>query len=382
MNRQIMKLFKYLLAVLLCIPGTTFATGYCARIPYTMSGGKMVVKAEINGKQGNFIFDTGAPVCLTYSFALGLELETLGKVRCQDSNGSLVDNRVVMLNCFRVGGIDFMGVQGMIMEEGNMVESFGVDGILGYSLFGDKIVEIDSRKKQITIAGNGEYFSLDTTAAIPMLLNSRVPLIEVKLSGRTVDTVMLDCGAGGFFDLSEKTYNRLQAEEVWTFLGRGRGILSLGAAGLEKFSLKYRVRIPGFTVGKGRFSDVVTKTTSGNNSRLGAEFLDYGIVTIDYRKRILYYRPFEEKVKNMNRKEWNVVITVMDNELKAGFVWESMWKDLQGGEKIIAVNGKRFDKVDAWQAMTTDLIGLSEEQAEIVVIGENGKEKKLIIRKE
>ena len=47
-----------------------------------------------------------------------------------------------------------------------------------------------------------------------------------------------------------------------------------------------------------------------------------------------------------------------------------------GGEKIIAVNGKRFDKVDAWQAMTTDLIGLSEEQAEIVVIGENGKEKK------
>ena len=234
MNRQIMKLFKYLLAVLLCIPGTTFATGYCARIPYTMSGGKMVVKAEINGKQGNFIFDTGAPVCLTYSFALGLELETLGKVRCQDSNGSLVDNRVVMLNCFRVGGIDFMGVQGMIMEEGNMVESFGVDGILGYSLFGDKIVEIDSRKKQITIAGNGEYFSLDTTAAIPMLLNSRVPLIEVKLSGRTVDTVMLDCGAGGFFDLSEKTYNRLQTEEVWTFLGRGRGILSLGAAGLEK----------------------------------------------------------------------------------------------------------------------------------------------------
>ena len=62
--------------------------------------GKWWSKAEINGKQGNFIFDTGAPVCLTYSFALGLELETLGKVRCQDSNGSLVDNRVVMLNCF------------------------------------------------------------------------------------------------------------------------------------------------------------------------------------------------------------------------------------------------------------------------------------------
>lgn len=377
-----MKLFEYLLVVLLCIPGTTFATGYCARIPYTMSGGKMVVKAEVNGKQGNFIFDTGAPVCLTCSFALGLELDTLGEVRCQDSNGSLVDNRVVMLNRFRVGGVDFMNVQGMVMVEGNMMERFGVDGIVGYSLFGDKIVEIDARKKQITIAGSKEYFSLDTAGAVPMLLDSRVPLIEVKLSGKAVDTVMLDCGAGGFFDLSEKAYRRLQTEDVWTLLGRGRGILSLGAAGLEKFSLKYRVKIPEFTVGKGQFTDVVTKTTSGNDSRLGAEFLDYGIVTIDYRKRMLYYRPFEEGIKNMNRKEWNVIITVMDDELKAGFVWESMWKDLKGGEKIVAVNGKRFDKVDAWQAMTTDLVGLSGEQAEIVVIDENGKEKKLIIRKE
>lgn len=377
-----MKLFRFLFIALLYIPGTVSATAYCARIPYTLSGGKMIVKVEVNGKQGNFIFDTGAPVCLTHSFAGGMQLETLGEVKCQDSNGNLVDNPVVALNSFQLGGVDFMGVQGIVMEEGNMVERFGVDGIVGYTLFGDKIVEIDARKKQITIAGSGEYFHLDAAAAIPMLQNARVPLIEVKLSGQAVDTVMLDCGAGGFFDLSEKTYRRLQAANVWTLLGRGRGILSLGAAGLEKSSLKYRVRIPEFTVGMGRFSDVVTKTTAGNDSRLGAEFLNNGTVTIDYTKRLLYYHPFEEGVKNMDRKEWNVVITVMDNELKAGFVWESMWKDLRGGEKVVAVNGKRFDKVDAWQAMTTDLVGLSGEKAEIVVIDENGKEKKLIIRKE
>ncbi len=377
-----MKLFYCLLWVLLYIPGAVSASGYCARIPYTISGGKMMVKVAINGKPGNFIFDTGAPVCLTHSFCAGLNPEILGKVKIQDSNGRLADRQVVQLNDFQLGGVNFSSVQGIVMEERNAIEQFGVDGIVGYTLFGDKIVEIDTRKKQITIAGQEDNFDLNPACAIPLLPGSRTPLIEVHLPGEATDTVMIDSGDGGFFSLSEKTYRRLQAGNHWELLSRGYGIVSLGATGLEKSSLKYRVRIPQFIVGKGRFSDVVTQTTSGRDSRLGAEFFNYGTVTIDYPKQTLYYHPYDEQPKNMNRKDWNVVITVMDNELKAGFVWESMWKNLKGGEKIVAVNGKRFDRVDAWQAMTTDLVGLRGEEAEIIVIDENGKEKKLTIKKE
>lgn len=202
------------------------------------------------------------------------------------------------------------------------------------------------------------------------------------MNGQAVDTVMLDSGAGGFYDLSEKTYRRLQDSGAWTLLSRGYGILSLAAGGLEQRALKYKVKIPLFTVGKEQFANVVTKTTSGRDSRLGAEFLRSGIVTVDYRKGLLYYRAYGEGVKNREEKDWNVVITVMDNELKAGFVWESMWPELKGGEKIVEVNGKRFDKVDAWKAMTTGLVGLSGEQAEIVVVGQDGREKKLTIRRE
>ena len=55
----------------------------------------------------------------------------------------------------------------------------------------------------------------------------------------------------------------------------------------------------------------------------------------------------------MYRKTWNVEITVMGDYLTAGFIWESAAKDLSGGERIVAVNGKRFDKVDMDEAMTT-----------------------------
>lgn len=374
--------FRYLLCVFACLPLCASASGYCARIPYTEAIGKMIVEVRVNGKPGRFLFDTGAPVCLTHAFAAGMELETLGVVKTQDSNGAVSENRVVLLNSLAAGGVNFTQVQAAMLEEGNMIERFGVDGILGYSLFGDKVVEIDSRKKQIAIAGSEDYFELNPAQAMPMITDTRVPLVVVKLSGEALDTVMFDSGAGGFFDLSERTYRRLQSEKAWILLSRGRGVLSLGAGGLEENALKYRVKIPLLTIGSGQFANVVTQTTAGNDSRLGSGLLNYGSVVLDYRKGLFYYRPYEEAVKEMFRKDWNVVITAMNDELKAGFVWESMWGELKGGEKVVEVNGKRFDKVDVWQAMTTDLVGLSGEEAEIVVVDETGKEKKLVIRKE
>lgn len=375
-------LLKWILLVCLYVQIEAVSAQYCAKIPYTESGGKMMVKVKVDGVDGNFIFDTGAPVCLTHRFATRVKTEMAGEVKTQDSNGGIINSKVVVLPGLLLGGVEFSNVQAVVMDQGNMVENFGVDGIVGYTLFGDKIVEIDSRKKCITIAGNEDFFSLNPAWAMPMLPGVRAPLIVVGLNGQAQDTVMFDSGAGGFYDLSEKTYRRLESADAWILLGRGHGILSLGAGGLEDRTLKYRVRIPTFTLGIGKFTRVVSVTTSGADSRLGAALLNFGSVTIDYRTRKFYFQPYGNAAVDMDQKDWNVVITVMDNELKAGFIWESMWDQLDGGEKIVEVNGKRFDKVDAWQAMSTNLVGLSGEKAELIVLDKEGKEKKVTISKE
>lgn len=105
---------------------------------------------------------------------------------------------------------------------------------------------------------------------------------------------------------------------------------------------------------------------------------------MDYRKRLFYFIPNQpDMIPDMYRKIWNVEITVMDNYLTAGFIWESAAKDLSGGEKIVEVNGKRFSKVDMYEAMVTNLVDLSGNEATIVVIDKKtGKEKKLKIYQE
>ena len=371
-----------LVVFMMCGGAGSLAAQFCARIPYQLVGGKMMVKAKVNGLEGNFVFDTGAPVCVSYSFAQKLGLNEGTKVSFQDSNGQKSESDVVVLDRVLLGGVEFGRVECAVFEQGNMVESFGVDGIIGYTLFGDKIVELNSRSKEITISNDPDYFSLNPGWASEMVPGTFVPYISVRLGDHLLDTVMFDSGAAGFYSLSERSFHRLQGGDGLQLLSRGHGILSLGASGLEDKTLKYRVVIPAFSFGIGQFKRVTSVTTKGE-SRLGSGVLGYGIVTLDYPGRHFYFQPFSEAVPDMYAKEWNVVITVMDGYLTAGFVWESMQKYLEGGERIVEVNGKRFDKVDAYQAMTTNLVNLSGEKAEIVVIDKkSGKERKVEIRRE
>ena len=228
-----------------------------------------------------------------------------------------------------------------------------------------------------------ERFPLKPEYASPMLSADYTPVIALKVRGVVADTVLFDSGAAGFWDLSEPKYVQLKRQGLVKQLSRGQGIISFGAAGLEENTVRYRLKADELGIGAARFKDVTAETTMGM-SRIGTDLLYYGKVILDYRKRLFYFIPNQPDAEpDMYRKTWNVEITVMDGYLTAGFIWESAAKDLSGGERIVEVNGKRFGKVDMYKAMTTNLVGLSGDEATIVVIDKKtGKEKRLKIHRE
>ena len=274
-------------------------------------------------------------------------------------------------------------MQAVVFEEGNMIEQMGIDGVLGYTLFGTQIVELDAQKQEIIISDMEERFPLKPEYASVMLSADYTPMIALKVGGVVADTVLFDSGAAGFWEVSEPKYFQLKQQGVVKQLSKGQGIISFGAAGLEENTVRYRLKAEELGIGAARFKNVTAETTTGM-SRIGTDLLYYGKVIMDYRKRLFYFIPNQpEAVPDMYRKTWNVEITVMDDYLTAGFIWESAAKDLSGGERIVEVNGKRFDKVDMYEAMTTNLVGLSGDEATIVVIDKKtGKEKKLKIYQE
>lgn len=69
-----------------------------------------------------------------------------------DSNGQEFTQDLYLLDALKVSDTDFTKVQAVVFEEGNMIEQMGVDGVLGYTLFGSHIVELDAEKQEIVIS--------------------------------------------------------------------------------------------------------------------------------------------------------------------------------------------------------------------------------------
>lgn len=377
-----MKKILFIIALLVNAAQLSLAAFY-TRIPYQNVAGKMQVKVSIGGAEGTFIFDTGAPVCLTHSFAQKVNLTKIREMRFVDSNGQEFTQDLYMLDALKVSDTEFTKVQAVVFEEGNMVEQMNIDGVLGYTLFGSHIVAIDAARQEIVISDMEERFPLQAEYASRMLSADYTPMIEWKVGGMVADTVLFDSGAAGFWEVSEDKFFQLKRQGLVKQLSKGQGIISFGATGLEENTVRYRLVAEKAGIGAARFKNVTAETTSGM-SRIGTDLLYYGKVIMDYRKRLFYFIPNQpDTVPDMYRKTWNVEITVMNDYLSAGFIWESAAKDLSGGERIVEVNGKRFGKVDMYEAMTTNLVDLSGDEATIVVIDKTtGKEKQVVIRQE
>lgn len=382
MNRIILFICVMILSAFR-LQGQVVSGGYRVRVPYVEEHGKIIVNAFFNGTEGRFIVDTGAPCCVTDTFARRAGLTSIqGYVPVQDSNGKLDSLSVVDLPSLKFkGSVSFTRLQTVKWKKGNIVETFGVDGIIGYNFLRQGLVKFDGKKHLLTFTNYRD--SLDVEKAIPMPLQkgSSLTLFSVSIGRDKLENVMFDSGASSFFELSLRDYQQLFAtssKEI-SLLAKGKGILSLGAAGLENESMKYRVRIPEFKIGNQLFKNVVTITTDAPDSRMGSALLKYGDILIDYPRNVFCFLPYKDTIPDLYTKEWDVVITVMNNHLCAGLVWDIAKLPLKGGEQIVKVNGKRYGTVNMYEAMTTNVVNMPGDKAIITYLDKNGKEREVTI---
>lgn len=358
---------------------------YRVTLPYVMENGKITINAEVNGHQGRFLVDTGAPCSLTYSFMQRAGIVPFDSIQVQDSNGHLLTTRVAELESLKLNGFTFSRLQAICLEKGNMVENFKIDGIIGYNLMKMGIVKLDGSNHTFTLTSSEKGLGIDSLYAIPLVKDPYLVRIPVRFADNEQDTVMFDSGASSFYAMSATSHRRLSEKKTNSFeqLGKGVGMLSLGVSGVEKASVKYRLKIPHFSIGNHSFRNVTTITTYAMDSRIGSGLLNHGDIVINYRKGMFYYIPsVSGEIPDMYQKEWDAVITVIDNYLTVGMVWNTEESPLKGGERIVEIEGKKYDKVDLYKATTTNLLQLPDKEAHIKYIDkETGEIKSAVIRR-
>lgn len=356
---------QLLLSLLFCVLGAAAQT-FRTAVPYVVQGGKLIATVHVNGHPGRFLIDTGAPCCLSHTFARRVGISPGAEKTGSDSNGRTVRAALVVIDSLRLGATSFHQLQAMEWEEGNPTEQFGIDGILGYNLLRLGVAIFDARAQRLVFTNLDRIPRLAEHTPLPLVGDDRLACFEVCCSPASIDTVMFDTGAADFYEMSSRSYDRLRADTLGIrHLASARGILSLGAAGVEEMSLKHRLRIPLLALGSSLspsasvFSNVSVITTSARLSRIGSELLRHGDVVIDYPRRRFYFLPHAAPsppsapraaassapppLADLYVPEWDVVLTVgSDGYLCAGIVWDATLP-LRSGTRILAVNGQRFD---------------------------------------
>ncbi len=237
---------------------TLTAESDVAEIPFRRVNNHLILPVSVNGSEPlDVVLDTGMPAAGlavyggSHIAALGLDVDPSIQARVGGAggDGAHVTARIALEESLSLPGLEIAGTRVIVLPE--MPELSGYhDGIIGYSLFGRFVVEIDYDASVLRLHEPGAYRAPADAVILPLALRHRLPYATVTLTQAGHDPfdaeVVVDLGASHAISLNRDHSPRivLPAKTLSAVVGRGvsgpvRGevgrlaALGLGGARLE-----------------------------------------------------------------------------------------------------------------------------------------------------
>lgn len=339
---------------------------YYAELEFEFISEKIIVPIIIENKTYRFLLDTGAPNLISAKLKSVITTTSIKKINITDANNRRSSMEIVSIPEIMFGGVSFKNCPTLVdaNEENLIFDCFGVDGIIGSNMLQKSIVQIDLKENMIRLTDKRSKLNLNKKDATRLYLvgNQKSPYIWINLKGNNNarERLLIDTGMKGFYDLSKRNFNVLQKDKIFKVHHAGTGSKSIGFFGAAEKNKHYRISIDTLKINGCVFTDVITETTNDNNSRIGAEVLKYGIMTIDYLNKKFYYSPFKA-INDLQKKLLGFSPTIINNKLVVGVVWDkNLQKEIGYGDEIIKLNTMLVDKIPICDFITSNIFNLKE----------------------
>jgi hypothetical protein len=258
---------------------------------FTTSDGMIYVEAEVNGEKGLYLFDTGAPSLVLNASPSEISTNNATKACAVSSNLSI---SYINIDQFNWGDFRKGSFEGLMVDLNHFDGPFnnGIDGLIGYEIFKEKVVLIDYPGKKIDLLTGRTFKKLikehQPTYIFDFDLDQHLPIIEVEIEG-TIYKLALDTGAEkNLLDQSFEhllSFNNLQEDFLQ---GLDQNIQKVKSGELSSIQAgDYKVLNPSF---------LLTDLSHLKNPEygydldglLGLPFLAGRQFAIDYRKHKIY----------------------------------------------------------------------------------------------
>ena len=372
---------------------TTFKTGkptsknYYTEIQYKNIRGKLIIPVTINNTNYNFLFDTGAPNLISSALMKEIKSSNSKSISVSDANQNKQRMELTSIPLLTLGNVSFKNTSALVFNGTNnlVFDCYKIDGIIGSNILRKSIVQIQSEKNLIILTNDLNKLELNKQTGMDLVLqsNQSSPYITIKIKDKknAKENVLIDTGASGFYDMCKSNYKALEEYNILSNSNLGEGTSSIGLFGASEAETQYLVKIPEIEIDGHTFTNISTITTSDDNSRIGADILEHGIMTLDFKHKRFHFDAYKAK-SDLTEKNFGFTPTIQDNNLIVGIVWSEDLKDkIHVGDKILKINDMDLLSMDICDLLTEDSPFKVSNIIHITIINKSGETNSFILEK-
>jgi len=313
---------------------------YLIELPYESIRGKIIITVQISGLPKRFLLDTGAPAAISERVYQEINAPVLSKQEISDINNKKDSLVVVLLNDLKLNNSLISGIPAVVIKDGILKQCFNVDGLIGSNALRNSVVQFDSKHKIIRIASDISKLNISAAKETDIVLDRQSsPILKIKIGANVSEMLIFDSGTDEFYSMSNENLKKFKKAEGIEILAKSDGSNSIGLYGVANNSQTFRLAIPSLVFNDVEITNIVAESHADQNSRIGSKVLDYGIFTLDYKKKKSYFEPFEQPLK-FNEKYWTVNPSFIGDKLVVGKIWtKEIKKMISIGDPIVSING-------------------------------------------
>lgn len=323
--------------------GSVNSKEYFEEIQYEFVLGKIVIPVTINQKTYKFILDTGAPNIFSNTILKENNLVIGDSINISDANNLNETMKSVVVPQLKIGNLTFENQAGLVydFDKHILLKCYGIDGIIGSNLFRKSILKINNQNQSITITNKIKQLKIEKKPMKMVLVNNQLsPYIELKFIGKNKkkasDMVLVDTGMDGLYDMSKRAFSIFEEHKIFDLLSTSKGIGDIGIFGSGVASEQNLVQIETTLLNQYELKNIVTSTTSDNNSRIGLDFLKHGNLTFDFINKKFYF----ESVNRVELDSRPKFQTSLENDkVVIGLIWDENLKILMNsGDEVMSID--------------------------------------------
>lgn len=313
-------------------------------IPITFAQGRILLTAEIDGTHHRFAFDTGCSCGLLFTDQ-AIKLKSGGLFSFTfvgDAAGHVKMTRQKRITGMRIGSMTIKKYPVVISPPTSMMrqeyDCQDIVGCIGSDLFDrKKAVKIDLRRGEMVISDAPSVFAQEQGFRIPFETNLHVPYVQVKTRTDKERRYMFDTGFPGIITVRAKDLTDIDT------LDTAQGATNAGIYGTTRTQRIAKIHLDSISIGGCVFRDITTNVQSSNSSSIGAFFLKYGSMVIDYIRHEIIYQPYEyDNGIHIGNQYYNVVLMFDGRHYKVTLVWEDTdaWRrGIRVGDRLTHIDG-------------------------------------------